>query len=543
MRLRASLIGMLSPPIFGLVAACTVSLVTAHFVVGRAGHLREVVLPQLQTAYELQAAFQNLDAEVNRAPAELEIAKVQVLRTNAVRAEGEFTKLLGRLSESAHSQPALERPLGAIGPALTVYNRASDKVFTNALQLLPIEAATAVEKEAAPARARLSAAITETIVAIRQNADSVALDASAASRRGSQWLSAVAGAAILVAAVISFLLARKLIRHLSVTADRLRACSNRIAEDFAQVSASSQSLAEGASEQAASLEETSSSLEEMSSMTQSNAENAGKVKELGAAARTAGDTAVADMQAMGAAMNAIKSSSDDIAKIIKTIDEIAFQTNILALNAAVEAARAGEAGAGFAVVANEVRSLAQRSSQAAKETAQKIEDSVQKSTHGVKISEKVAQSLQQIVGKARQVDELVAEVASASQEQSQGIAQINTAVSQMDKVTQSNAASAEECAAAAQELNSQAASMNDAVDELVRLVDGQGRLSTVLPEARNNGVKHPAPGAPSPKAAVRGNGAHSSYPAASATTRSPSPELVNADHDSVIPNEGDFKEF
>ena len=136
-----------------------------------------------------------------------------------------------------------------------------------------------------------------------------------------------------------------------------------------------------------------------------------------------------EMQAMSSAMNDIKSSSDDIAKIIKTIDEIAFQTNILALNAAVEAARAGEAGAGFAVVADEVRNLAQRCAQAAKETASKIEDSVQKSTNGVEISAKVAISLQEIVSKTRQVDELAGEVATTSVEQSQGIEQVNTAVS------------------------------------------------------------------------------------------------------------------
>jgi methyl-accepting chemotaxis protein len=213
-------------------------------------------------------------------------------------------------------------------------------------------------------------------------------------------------------------------------------------------------------------------------MTKRNAESANKVKSLGSQARQAGDAAMGEMQSMNVAMNAIKSSSDDIAKIIKTIDEIAFQTNILALNAAVEAARAGEAGAGFAVVADEVRNLAQRCAQAAKETATKIEDSVQKSTNGVQISAKVAKSLEEIVSKARQVDELAGEVATASAEQSQGIEQVNTAVSQMDKVTQSNAANAEESASAAEELNAQAENLKEAVNELLTMVDG------------DQGVKH-----------------------------------------------------
>ncbi|HYG35183.1 MAG TPA: methyl-accepting chemotaxis protein, partial [Clostridia bacterium] len=153
-----------------------------------------------------------------------------------------------------------------------------------------------------------------------------------------------------------------------------------------------------------------------------------------------------------------------------TIDEIAFQTNILALNAAVEAARAGEAGMGFAVVADEVRSLAQRSAQAAKETAAKIEGAISNTTQGVELSAKVAQALNEIVARSREVDELASEVAAASREQSQGVDQINLAVGQMDKVTQSNAASAEESASAAEELNAQAEAMKESVAELLKLV-------------------------------------------------------------------------
>jgi methyl-accepting chemotaxis protein len=299
--------------------------------------------------------------------------------------------------------------------------------------------------------------------------------ALAATNR-TRWITGgISIATIVLGMVFATFLVAGLNRALSRLATSLGSGSDQVVGAASLVSCSSQSLAEGASESAASLEETSSSLEELSSMTQRNAENADKVKDLGAEACAAGDTAVADMQAMGAAMDAIKASSDDIAKIIKTIDEIAFQTNILALNAAVEAARAGEAGAGFAVVADEVRNLAQRCALAAKETAAKIADSVHKSTHGVQISNKVAQSLHGIVSKARQVDELAAEVASASREQTQGIGQINNAVSQMDKVTQTNAANAEESAAAAEELNAQAEAMKDAVNELLRLVDGRER--------------------------------------------------------------------
>jgi hemerythrin-like metal-binding protein len=213
----------------------------------------------------------------------------------------------------------------------------------------------------------------------------------------------------------------------------------------------------------------------MSSMTKRNAENCQRADDLARKARVAADRGSADMKALSRAMEAIQLSGDEIAKIIKTIDEIAFQTNILALNAAVEAARAGEAGMGFAVVADEVRNLAQRSAQAARETSQKIASAIGNTTQGVEISQQVAGSLNKIVQQIHEVDELMAEVASASKEQIQGIQQINTAISQMDKVTQSNAANAEESAASAQELNVQAQTTRKAVEELLELVAGQSR--------------------------------------------------------------------
>lgn len=246
--------------------------------------------------------------------------------------------------------------------------------------------------------------------------------------------------------------------------------SAMVAEASSQVASASQSLAEGASEQASSLEETSAAIEELTSMVKRNAESAQQAKELSTQTRSAADSSAAGVERMQEAMDAIRNSNSDVAKIIKSIDEIAFQTNILALNAAVEAARAGEAGAGFSVVAEEVRSLAQRSALAARETAEKIEDALAKTADGVQVTRTVADSLQEIITKARSVDDLVGDIATASREQSEGITQVNSAITQMDKVTQTNAASAEESASAAEEMNGQAQAMKDGVSSLVTLI-------------------------------------------------------------------------
>jgi methyl-accepting chemotaxis protein len=280
------------------------------------------------------------------------------------------------------------------------------------------------------------------------------------------------GLGILMAIWVAFSLGT-LTRGIRRAADVIGGGAGEILNASEQLSSTSQALANGSSEQAASLEETSASLEEITSMTKRNAESAQQAKELSSQTRVAADTGTADVVEMKRAMDDIKSSSDDISKIIKTIDEIAFQTNILALNAAVEAARAGEAGMGFAVVADEVRSLAQRSAQSAKETAGKIEEAIKKSEHGVRISGRVSASLSEIADKARKVDSIIAEIAQASQEQSQGVGQVNITVSQMDKVTQNNASNSEETAAAAEELTAQATALQEAIVELRSLVDNE----------------------------------------------------------------------
>jgi len=252
--------------------------------------------------------------------------------------------------------------------------------------------------------------------------------------------------------------------------ESLQQGADQTASSSSQLTAASRSLATGCSEQGASVTETGASLEEISAMIRATAENAEKAKDFANQARVAAQTGRLTMDEMTVAMQSIETSSLDISKIVKNIDEIAFQTNILALNAAVEAARAGEAGAGFAVVADEVRSLAQRSAAAAKETAEKIEAAIASTQRGSKSCGNVGTSLAEIVDKVTEADTLVAEIAAAAKEQAQGIRQVGDAMTQMDKVTQGNASSAEQTSSAAEQLNAQARLLQDNVEQLRALI-------------------------------------------------------------------------
>jgi methyl-accepting chemotaxis protein len=296
-------------------------------------------------------------------------------------------------------------------------------------------------------------------------------------------VSSIAAAGIAFGALFAWIISRSVTGGITAVAGRLAVESEKANSSATQVAAASQAMSSGASQQAASLEETSSSLHEIASMTQRNSENAQNAKALANQARATADAGAADMEQMKSAMSAIKGSGVEISKIIKTIDEIAFQTNILALNAAVEAARAGEAGLGFAVVADEVRNLAQRCAGAARETAEKISASTEKSEQGVRISEKMATNLGAIVEKTRQLDERIAEIAQSSHEQSEGIAQLNSAVTSMDKITQANASLAQQSAESGEELKKQAGQVRLAVGELLRMAEGaQASLADIESE-------------------------------------------------------------
>jgi len=298
---------------------------------------------------------------------------------------------------------------------------------------------------------------------------------------------------VLTAVAVILFLVRSTVSPINRIVATLGEAAEQVQSGSNQVSASSQHLAEGASEQAASIEETSSSLEEMSSMTKQNADNANQAKGMMSEAGELMNKVDKHMMGMVEAIEEVKRTSEETGKIIKTIDEIAFQTNLLALNAAVEAARAGEAGAGFAVVAGEVRNLAMRAAEAAKSTSDLIENTIKAVKNGNELTQSTKDAFKENMGISVKVGELVQEIAAASSEQAQGIEQVNRAVAEMDKVVQQVAASAEESASASEEMSAQSLHMRSIVDELVTVVNGSRRVKSVKAAAHSKKVHKGVP--------------------------------------------------
>ncbi len=339
---------------------------------------------------------------------------------------------------------------------------------------------------------------------------------------------------IILAIVFGIFFAKMITKPISKIITGLARGADQVTAASSTVAGTSQHLAEGASEQAASLEETSSSLEELSSMTKQNADNAEQARVMTAEAQQIVGKVSQNMENMAKAIAEITQSSEETGKIIKTIDEIAFQTNLLALNAAVEAARAGEAGAGFAVVADEVRNLALRSAEAAKNTGSLIENTIKAVRKGSELTAMTQEAFHENVENSKKMRELVDEIAAASQEQAKGINQIATTIVQMDKVTQQTAVNAEESANTSEKMNVQAEQLKGFIADMTGLISGNAEktgerevtydLGVTQKTVREQSKKHLAlPGKYKPEVKITVN--------------------RNKRPDQIIPLDSDFKDF
>ena len=294
----------------------------------------------------------------------------------------------------------------------------------------------------------------------------------------SEWVISGIVVTIIISQYIAYAVAKNIDNTVSTIIEDLNSAAGNLSSISRDLTSNGHKLAEGTTQQAASIQETSSTLEESASMLHQTTQNTREADSLARQAKEVANQGDSDMRIMLEAMEELKKSSAEISKIIKVIDEIAFQTNILSLNAAVEAARAGDAGKGFAVVAEEVRNLAQRSAQAAKDTAVIIEGNINLSVKCLKITEQVSGSLVTIKDETNKVSELLEEISTASQEQEVGITQINKAISQMEVVIQSNASAAQDGACSADQVAIFSDQMKDIVGALVGLLKGADSINS-----------------------------------------------------------------
>ena len=441
---------------------------------GRAAELRpQIDLTNYMRMEHLNLMLAAMDSIIDKDEGNINPERYETISTSVAYLEDNIEKLKGYAETSNETQlaKAIKEGLGSLKTGIQVDLKGL--IETGAVRQQEIAAAFVKIDDVLDAYAE---GIQEDLKKIATSVQGEVQEANDNLQTGLARAQTIAlitfGISVVALIAILFAITRSIVGPLNNVIRGLTGGSEQVTSASSQVAQSSQQMAQGASEQASSIEEVSASLEEMASMTRQNSDNAEQANNLMGEAGTIVESGTKSMSEMSKAIDDIKSSSVETAKIIKTIDEIAFQTNLLALNAAVEAARAGDAGKGFAVVAEEVRNLAQRSAEAAKNTSELIEGSQQNADRGVQVTAQVAEALDKIQESAAKVAQIIGEVSTASREQSQGIDQVNTAVSQMDQITQSNAANSEEAASASEELSAQANELSEMVYVLAGVVGG-----------------------------------------------------------------------
>jgi methyl-accepting chemotaxis protein len=481
--------------IVGLAAIISVSIALGGFAYSRitqiSGNASAITQDSLPGVYNIgridSTARQNYTLTLHHILAKDAAAKARIEQDMKALA-GEIDKIVSAY-EKTITLPEDRELFNAVGPVRAEFLRVKNEVIVPASRAMSPDVLDTVAKQLDPAFDKYMVAVKTLVDWNKANGDKNAEAITVAVSSAIFGISAGIVVAFVVAGLVGFLIVRSTNSVLRQSVTELSEGAQQVASASGQVAGASQSLSQGSTEQAASLEETSASMEEMASMTRKNAENSQQAASMMAETEKLVHGANGALGEMVTSMTAIKESSDKVAKIIKTIDEIAFQTNILALNAAVEAARAGEAGMGFAVVADEVRALAQRSAQAAKDTAGLIEESIVKSNEGQRKVQTVTVAIESITSSTVKVKGLVDEVSEASRQQSQGIDQVSQAIAQMEKVTQGTAATAEEAAAASEELSAQAETSMSVVARLAALVGGTSAADAPVERTKSSPVK------------------------------------------------------
>jgi methyl-accepting chemotaxis protein len=430
---------------------------------------------KMQSAFAIQQSFRTIAEETKSIIISIDETARNREAVKKVRSllQGKY---IDKLKGTKLTQPE-QIQVGKIDKAMGIVRSLDQQVLELGLAGRNMEAADILSNKAGPALDSLNNLVNDYI---KLQEDMAQKDEAAISGTYSNTFNLSIILSILAIAlgiIFSFYTTRGISGPVNKIAAVLTEGANQVAGASEQLLTAAQQLAMGGAEQASAIEETSSVLQETSAMLQQNTANTKQAAQLSEQAKESADKGNQEMQQMMNSMTEIKKSSDQIAKIIKVIDDIAFQTNILALNAAIEAARVGEAGMGFAVVAEEVRNLAQRSAQAAKETTVNIEANIELSGKGVMMAERVQAVLNEIAIRSKKVSQLMDEIAAASQEQFLGVEQVNKAMGQMQTVTEQNCSSAEESAAAAEELGAQADNLNLIIRELSQLLSGKANTN------------------------------------------------------------------
>ena len=479
------------------------SLVSQRQLMGDTHTLASQIVPGIYLAGRINSGAKAIVLRVHRYLAATSPNNRKVFEAYLNKREPEWRLEIAnyrKLDSTPQQQQLLNRIASDMDRMLVVWQRV--KALSVAGQNQP--AVDLFDKEGVVYSEDLDAAAKDLVAVSKAQSDDIGGIMEKRAELARKWLYLCLAAALLLGSALAIVILRGIKRALRTTVEEVAAQSNNMLSASSMIAAASQSLAQGATEQAASLEETAAASTEITSIAARNAESSGAAVALVTQGHERFDEARAALDDMVAAIADIEQSSKKISQIIKTIDGIAFQTNILALNAAVEAARAGESGMGFAVVADEVRNLAQRSAEAARDTAALIEESMQKSRDGQQKVLHVQKAIHAAADVSDKLVGLVGEVSTGSRQQSTGLDQVARAIQQMEGITQATAASAEESAAAATQLNSQSEALNATVSRLATLLDGQdaahrynsrrGSTATAVHAARGSQAVAPYPG-------------------------------------------------